>query len=204
MMPNAKMKFRFIFLVFGIFTAAYAGSFSDPKYAVRIGKLSEITSQIGKYPHPKSEFFKSTSLLTELRRILDSDYKAYREHLSFSGAGMLEKEADYVCGDVSQLHVGGYGSLLFVNAKTEKMYLFWLKGAVLDKKYQIYGDRPIPAAVLESIEKHMNETCGHIATFKFMGELLVIRKTEKTEPNKALKPMPTSITPAAAQPSRQP
>ena len=144
-----------------------------------IGTLSQITSQVGKYPHPKSEFFKSACLLTELQRILGPDYKAYREHLSQSGAGMLEKEGDYVSGDVSQLHVGGYSSLFYVDPKNEKIYLFWLKKSVSEKEYQIYGDGPIPAAVLSSIAKRMNQTWGHVATFKFAGERLVIEDAKK-------------------------
>ena len=147
--------------------------------ASRIRTLSQITSQVGKYPHPKSEFFKSACLLNELKRILGPDYKAYCEHLSASGAGMLTKEGDYFCGDVSQLHVGGYSSLFYVDAKNEKMYLFWLKKSVSEREYQIYGDGPIPAAVLASIAKHMNETWGHVATFRIIGERLVIESAGK-------------------------
>jgi hypothetical protein len=179
------MKGRIAFLVVLVSTAAYAGGFSGSEYAARISTLSQVTSQVGKYPHPKSKFFRSPCLLTELRRILGSDYKAYREHLSSSGAGVLEKEGDYVCGDVSQLHVGGYGSLFYVNIRTQKMYLFWLKAAVRQKEYQIYGDGPIPACVLSSITKHMNETWGHVATFRFIGEGLVIEDVKREAPNKS-------------------
>src|SRR4051794_11514688 len=55
----AKMKICVTFLAVVISIAAYAGSFSSSEYAARISTLSQITAQVGKYPHPKSEFFKS-------------------------------------------------------------------------------------------------------------------------------------------------
>lgn len=178
------MKVCVTFLAVLIFAHANAAELSGPQYAARLGTLSQIASEVGKYPHPKSEFFQSACLLTELRRILGSDYELFCEHLSSSGAGALEKEGGYVCGDVSALHVGGYGSLFYLDVTTQKMYLFWLKATVLEKKYQIYGDRPIPAPVLSSIAKHMNEGWGHVGTFRFVGERLVIENLKEKEPNK--------------------
>ena len=76
--------------------------------------------------------------------------------------------------DLSQLHVGGYSSLVFVDINHHKMYLFWLKGTVSDKDYRIYGDRPIPETVSRVIEKELNTSWGHVAEFKVTGDNVII------------------------------
>ncbi len=154
--------------------AALAGCASGSEDAARISTLSQITAQVGKYPAPEGKFFESACLVAGLKQILGADYPAYHEFLGGCGCGRLEQADGFVFADVSQPHVGGFGSMFFVDVKNEKLYLFWLKASVLDKEYQIYGDRPVPAVVLAAIAKNLNECWGHVATFKFTGEKLVI------------------------------
>jgi len=145
------------------------------EYAGRINSLSEATSQVGRFPNSRGQFVQSPCVLTELRRILGAHHASYREHLKLAGCGMLEQDGDFVVVDISQLHVGGYGSLIYIDVRAEKMYLFWLKESVAERNWQIYGDRPIPKAVLASIARRMNGEWGHVATFEFFGEYLIIK-----------------------------
>lgn len=133
----------------------------------------DLKKYIGKYSKG-TDFFKNPIVKNELKRILVSDYKLYQEHIAFSGCGEISYKYGLIYGDVSQLHVGGYSSLFFINIKDKKMYLFWLKETVRAKKYKIYGDKPIPSNVLNIIEEEMNIGWGHVATFKVKGDSIVI------------------------------
>jgi len=130
---------------------------------------SDLKKYIGTYSK-NTDFFENPIVKNELKRILGSDLKLYQKHLALSGCGKINYKYGLIYGDVSQLHVGGYNSLFFVNINDKKMYLFWLTSSVKDKKYKIYGDKPIPANVLNIIEEEMNICWGHVATFKVKGD----------------------------------
>jgi hypothetical protein len=134
----------------------------------------ELKGYIGSYSKD-TDFFKNPIIATELKRILGADWMSYQDHFALSGCGEIEYRYGLMYGDVSQLHVGGYTSLFFVDINDKKMYLFWLKGTVGRKDYKIYGDNPIPASVLNLIEQEMNITWGHVATFIIKGDSIDIQ-----------------------------
>ena len=80
----------------------------------------------------------------------------------------------FVFADVSELHVGGYTSYIFVRPTDGTTYVFWLKSAVWDKNWELYGPRPVPEQLLHIIEAELNQGWGHVARFRFDGQNLVI------------------------------
>ena len=76
--------------------------------------------------------------------------------------------------DVSQQHVGGYTSLIFVRLTDGQLFLFWLKERVVEKKYEFYGPRPIPTEVGEIVQSEMNSQWDHVASFEVQGDSLKI------------------------------
>jgi hypothetical protein len=123
-----------------------------------------LKKYIGTFPK-ETDFFKNPIVTNELKRILGSDYKLYLDHVSQSGCGSMISKDNLIVGDISQLHVGGYGSIVFIDIANKKMYLFWLSSTVSDKIYKIYGDKPIPNTILRLIVDNMNEGWGHVAHF---------------------------------------
>jgi hypothetical protein len=97
--------------------------------------------------------------------------------MKFSGCGAIEKRGEFLLMDVSQLHVGGYTSLIFVRLSDGVLFLFWLKSTVAKKEYSFYGEKPIPVAVSEIVESQLNTTRGHIAQFHIHGENVQIDLT---------------------------
>jgi hypothetical protein len=140
---------------------------------IQTSNWNDLKKYIGTYSKD-TDFFQNTIIKNELKRILGSDLKAYEEHLALSGYGEIEYKYGLMYGDVSQLHVGGFSSLFFVDIRNKKMYLFWLDGTVGAKKYKIYGDNPIPANVLNLIEQKMNTSWGHVAKFSVKGDSIDI------------------------------
>lgn len=124
-----------------------------------------LKKYIGKYPK-QTKFFNEPLVKSELKKILQNDYQQYLRHVGFSGCGPFMLKETFLYADVSQLHVGGYSSLVFVDLKERRFYLFWLKGQVAEKKYQIYGEIPIPGAILKAIVEEMNQSWGHVAEFE--------------------------------------
>jgi len=135
---------------------------------------NKLMNYIGAYSK-KTDFFTNPIIKAELQRILGPDLKSYYEFIELSGCGEISYKYGLIYGEVSQDHVGGYSSLFLVNAKEKKMYLFWLKKMVRDKDYKIYGDKPIPANVLNIIEQEMNIGWGHVAIFKIIDDSINIQ-----------------------------
>ncbi len=136
------------------------------------------TRDLGKYAgtYPCSNgLLKQRALLSSLKNILDGDYAAFRAHMRVSGCGAIEKRDGFLLMDVSQLHVGGYTSLIFVRLSDGAVFLFWLKKTVAEKDYSFYGQRPIPAAVSQIVESELNTTWGHVAKFQVRGEKVEMR-----------------------------
>ena len=139
----------------------------------QISDWNGLKKYIGTYSK-NTDFFKNQIIKTEFKKILSNDYKNYQDFLYLAGCGEIEFKYGLMYGDVSQLHVGGYSSLFFINIKEKKMYLFWLTGTVGDKQFKIYGDKPTPANVLNLIEEEMNTSWGHVAKFKVKGDSIDI------------------------------
>jgi hypothetical protein len=95
--------------------------------------------------------------------------------MGLSGCGAIEKRDRFLLMDVSQLHVGGYTSLIFVRLTDGAIFLFWLKSTVADKQWSFYGERPIPATVSQTVESELNKEWGHVARFSVHGENVEIR-----------------------------
>lgn len=114
-------------------------------------------------------------LLSALRNILGNDYPAYHEHIGLSGCGAIEKRDGFLLMDVSQMHVGGYTSLIFIRLSDGAVFLFWLKSTVAEKQGSFYGQRPIPAAVSQIVESELNSAWGHVAHFSVDGDHVDIR-----------------------------
>lgn len=141
---------------------------------------NDTDKYIGKYSR-ETDFFENPVIENELLRILGNDYESYMEHVSMSGCGEICNRYGLIYGSVSQMNIGGYSSLFFIDTSTRKMYLFWLKEAVLDKKYTIFGDKPVPADILSIIEQEMNVTWGHVANFSVLDGKILIEINKDTQ-----------------------
>lgn len=86
----------------------------QPRLA-RLTSTRELVKYVGTYPCSNG-LLRQPVLLSALRRILGNDYPAYRKHMKVSGCGAIEKRDELLLLDVSQLHVGGYTSMIFVRA----------------------------------------------------------------------------------------
>ena len=139
---------------------------TDSKTEIEMNRndFEELKKYIGKYPK-QSDFFKNPLIINRLKKILKSDYSNYMEHVSISGCGEMSYKYRLIYGDISQLHVGGYSSIVFIDIDNERLFLFWLYETIKDKRYSIYGDKPTPENVLNLIEQEMNIVWGHVAKF---------------------------------------
>ena len=134
---------------------------------------SSLRKYIGAYSCD-AKFYENPIVKIELKRILRKDYSAYQDFCRLSGCGEIGFKHGLMYGDVSQLHVGGYSSLFFVDIEKRRMFLFWMPGRVGELKYKIYGDKPIYPSVLNLISQEMNVAWGHVATFKVQGDSISI------------------------------
>ena len=139
---------------------------SIKKSQTQIDEWVSLKKYIGTFP-TENDFFKNPIIVNELKRILGNDYKSYCDHVSLSGCGSMVNENNLIYGNISQDHVGGYDSQIYIDIQNKKIYLFWLSSIVRDKTYKIYGDRPIPNEILKLIVDDMNEGWGHVASFSF-------------------------------------
>jgi hypothetical protein len=133
-----------------------------------------LMKYIGKYPK-ETDFFDNPLVNEELKKILKDDFKSYLKFVSIAGCGEMNYKYGLVYGDISQLHVGGYSSLIFIDIDNKSFFLFWLKETVRDKNYKIYGQSPIQANVLNLIEQEMNISWGHVAEFLIKGDSISIK-----------------------------
>ena len=155
-----------IVIVLGGLLITDAASQSHP---LRINSTRDLAKYVGTYPC-NNGLLQQRVLLSSLRNILNDDYQAYQEHMKFSGCGAIEQKSGFLLMDVSQLHVGGYTSMIFVRSRDGAVFLFWLKKTVAEKEYSFYGQRPIPTAVSRIVESELNTTWGHVAHFHVRGE----------------------------------
>jgi hypothetical protein len=123
-----------------------------------------LEKYVGTFPF-RSGFLKDSIVISELKRILGSDYDSYLKHVALSGCGKIVQNGKILISDISQLHVGGYESIILLNISKQKGYLFWLSSTVSKKDFKIYGDKPVPYEILEIIVNNLNEGWGHVANF---------------------------------------
>jgi hypothetical protein len=139
----------------------------------RLTSTLDLEQWVGTYPCSNG-LLKHPVLLDALKNVLGRDYRAYRKHMQLSGCGAMERRDGFLLMDVSQLHVGGYSSLIFVRLTDGMLFVFWLKSTVAEKQWQFYGPRPIPETVTQTVETEMNKEWGHVARFKVRGAELDI------------------------------
>jgi hypothetical protein len=142
-----------------------------PRLGVR--SLASLPRYVGTYPCTNG-IIVSPTVQNALRRVMGQDYAAYQRHLGLASCGPIEREGDYIVMDESRTGVAGHTSYIFVRLPEETVHVFWLKSLVTEKAYQIYGPRPVPAEVMSSIVRRLNEGWGKVATFSARGEKLDI------------------------------
>ena len=140
---------------------------------VSLGTLAELSRHIGEYPCGNG-ILDAPVLRGVLRELLQDDYPSYLQHVAASGCGAIERRGSFLLMDVSQLHVGGYDSMIFVHPETGQIYLFWLQGQVAERRFKIYGKRPLPADVSMAIVDDMNSGWSHVAQFSWVDQNLRI------------------------------
>ena len=144
--------------------------------AASLPSLGALNDHLGEYPC-QTGVLAAPVLRASLKSVLGADYPAYEEHMSLSGCGAIEQRGEWILLDVSQLHVGGYDSLILVRPSDGAIYVSWLRSQVLQKQYKLYGPRPIPDAVKQAIVDNLNQGWGHVASFRWNGEELQIVPT---------------------------
>jgi len=72
--------------------------------------------------------------------VLRSDYADYQQHILFSGCGAIERRGPYLLMDVSQLHVGGYTSVMLIREADGALFLLWLRTTVAEANLKIYSE----------------------------------------------------------------
>jgi hypothetical protein len=138
----------------------------------KLESLAALAGHVGEYPC-STGLFGAPAVQTALRSILADDYGAYLEHVELSGCGAIAWRGSSLLMDISQLHVGGYSSLIVVNPKTSKVWLFWLPGTVGERKWKMYGPQPVPAEVSKAVVDDLNSGWGHVASFSWRDGVLV-------------------------------
>jgi len=138
--------------------------------------LRDLNTYVGTYPC-RNGLLKTRVLRQAIMSTLGSDSSSYAEHIAQSGCGQIEKQQDLIVMDMSQVHVGGYSSLIFVKPSGGAVWLYWLDAPVAPgAPSRIYGSRPVPASVLNAIEQRMNEGWGHVAHFRVDADSIVIER----------------------------
>ncbi len=145
-----------------------------PRASPRLRSVTDVVAYIGTYPC-RTRLLRAPVLRQGIMSVLGADSSAYAEHIERSGCGKIEKDRDLVVMDVSQLHVGGYSSLIIVRPSDGAIWVYWLDAPVaINAPSHIYGSRPVPVDVLHGIEQRMNEAWGHVAHFRAEADSVVI------------------------------
>lgn len=124
--------------------------------AAHLSDIHQIGRFVGTFPC-ETGLLNSPALRAAFKRTLAADYAEYLKHISISGCGKLEMRGQYAFADVSELHVGGYTSYIFVRPDNGAMYVFWLNSTVAQKQWAFYGPKPIPDIVLQTVADDLFE-----------------------------------------------
>jgi hypothetical protein len=143
------------------------------KSAAELSDIHMIGKFLGAFPC-ENGLINSPALRSVLKRALDTDYREYENFSSLAGCGRLERRDQYVFADISQLHVGGYTSYIFVRPRDGTTYVFLLNSTVSEKHWTLYGPKPVPDIVLQTVGAELNGAWGHVANFQFVGQNLQI------------------------------
>ena len=152
-----------------LLSAALAAQVKRPA----VQSLAALPRYVGTYPCTNGVIV-SPVMQEALKRTLGADFAAYQKHIGLASCGPVESEGQFIVIDESQMGVGGYTSYIYVRLPDQTVYVFWLKSLVSEKRYQIYGPRPLPPEVMSSIVRRMNEGWGRAAKITARGELLDI------------------------------
>ncbi|GEM_PF-2468733 len=144
------------------------------KDPTRLTNTRVLAKYVGTFPC-RNGLLRQLLQLPSVRKTLDGDYQAYQGHVKLSGCGAIGRRDGFLLMDVSQLHVGGYSSLMFIRLSDGAVFLFWLKSSVVDKQWSFYGQRPIPAVVSQDVESELNQKWGHVARFSVHGDNVEIQ-----------------------------
>lgn len=139
----------------------------------RLHRLQDLARHVGEYPCTNG-LLNAPVLQAAIRKTLGADYGPYREHMSLSGCGAIARRGPYLLMDVSQLHVGGYTSVILGRESDEALFLLWLKSTVAEHDLHVYGSAPLPASALNLFAQAMNASWGHVACFRPQGYSLVV------------------------------
>jgi len=148
-----------------VLAVAWAGTSADASVKqASLSRVQDLGNYVGQYPC-QNGLLTTPTLRKALRSVLASDYDAYLEHMSLSGCGAIERRGGYLLLDVSQLHVGGYSSIILVHESGGQLYLAWLKGPVGEHDLTVYGLNPPPEDALRTFARSLNVSWGHVACF---------------------------------------
>jgi hypothetical protein len=143
--------------------------------------LTSLARHVGEYPC-STGLLGAPVLQSAIRSVLAADYGAYLEHIQQSGCGAIAWRGAWLLLDVSQLHVGGYTSFILVNPTTKQVWVFWLQGEVMDKKWMLYGRQPVPGDMSKAIVDELNSSWGHVASFSWRDGELVFGPPRRVQP----------------------
>ena len=75
-----------------------------------------LDKYVGAYPCAgKDQFFSEPAVAGALKQALGSAAERYNKHRSISGCGAIARYDKYLFVDISQLHVGGYTSMILLD-----------------------------------------------------------------------------------------
>ncbi len=142
-----------------------------------VQSLAALPRYVGTYPCANGVII-APVVQEALKRALGADFTAYQKHIGLASCGPVEREGQFIVMDESRMGVAGHTSYIFVRLPDEAVYVFWLKSLLTERNYQVYGPRPVPKEVMDSIVRRMNEGWGRAAQFTARGDKLdiVIKK----------------------------
>ena len=152
-----------------LFSAVAAAQVKRPA----VQSLAALPRYVGTYPCTNGVLV-APVLQLALERALGQDFAAYQKHLALASCGPVESEGAFIVMVESQSGVAGQTSMIFVRMPEQVVHVFWLKSLVPAQAYQVYGPRPVPAEVMASIVRHMNDGWGRVAQFTARGDRLDI------------------------------
>ena len=140
--------------------------------------LRDLNAYVGTYPC-RNGLLNARALRQAFMSTLGFDSSSYAQHITQSACSRIEKEHGLLVMDVSQLHVGGYSSLIFVDPSKGLAWVYWLDGPVApNAPSRIYGSRPVPAVLLSAVEQRMNNSWSHVAHFRADADSLIIERNK--------------------------
>ena len=167
---------RLIALVLAGCLLAPSLSCQGQSHSVSLKSLSQLDAYVGTFPCSNG-LLEAPALRHPVMMVVGADSSDYAEHLRLSGCGEVERDGQLLVMDVSQLHVGGYASLIFVRPREGAIWVFWLNEMVaINAPSRVYGARPVPTEVLAGVERRMNEGWGHVAHFRADGDSMIIER----------------------------